>query len=304
MTVKEIMNNFDLVGEVECVWKIQAICGEGPLWIDKESYAEQSIYFLDIDGQMLHSYKESTCEKHSWKLEEKTGWVLPRRNNEGFVMGCSSGVYFLDLSSGKRTFALLPDPQESENRFNDAKCDSEGRIWAGRSHDPETKTTGCLFRIDPDLSYSSWDGPYICPNGPAISSDDCTLYHVDTFGRTVWVFDKHPDGSINNRREFIRLNSETDGFPDGITVDIENRVWLAHWGGARVSCFSPQAELLGTVKLPVPQITSCAFGGRDLSTLYITTAARNLNLDENPLAGGLFKVETKTKGFVSPAFAG
>ena len=67
MTVKKIMNNFDLVGEVECVWKIQAICGEGPLWIDKESYAEKSIFFLDIDGQMLHSYKESTCEKLSWE---------------------------------------------------------------------------------------------------------------------------------------------------------------------------------------------------------------------------------------------
>ncbi|MDG2063663.1 MAG: SMP-30/gluconolactonase/LRE family protein, partial [SAR324 cluster bacterium] len=149
-----------------------------------------------------------------------------------------------------------------------------------------------------------WDGPYICPNGPAISADDRTLYHVDTFSGTVWAFDKHQDGTISNRREFTRLDSQKEGFPDGLTVDNENRVWLAHWGGGRISCFSPQGERLGVVELPVPQITSCAFGGSDLSTLYITTAARNLNLKEYPLAGALFKVDTKTSGFASPAFAG
>jgi sugar lactone lactonase YvrE len=202
------------------------------------------------------------------------------------------------------TFAMNPDPEESENRFNDGKCDRDGRIWAGRTHDPETKATGWLYRIDPDLSHSKWDGPYICPNGPAISPDDSTLYHVDTFGGTVWAFDKHPDGTISDRREFARLDSKKEGFPDGLTVDNENRVWLAHWGGSRVTCFSPHGERIGTVQLPVPQVTSCTFGGPDLSTLYITTAARNLNFDEYPLAGALFRVPTKTTGSSSPAFAG
>ena len=229
---------------------------------------------------------------------------MPRRNHEGLLAGYSSGVYFLDLSSGKRIFALLPDPHESENRFNDAKCDRDVRIWAGRSHYQETKATDCLFRIDLDLSFSNWDGPYICLNGPAIIADDSTLYHVDTFGGTVWAFDKHLDGSINNRQEFARLDSQIEGFPDGLTVDSENRVWLSHWGGGRITCFSPEGKLLGVVQLPIPQITSCAFGGPDLSSLYITTAARNLNLNEYPLAGALFRVDTKTSGFASPAFAG
>ena len=98
--------------------------------------------------------------------------------------------------------------EEKENRFNDAKCDINGIIWAGRSHDPESQATGWLYRIDPDLSFTRCDGPYICPNGPAISLDDKTLYHVDTFGGCIWVFDKFSDGSISNRRKFVQLEKQ------------------------------------------------------------------------------------------------
>ena len=87
-------------------------------------------------------------------------------------------------------------------------------------------------------------------------------------------------------------------------MDIENRVWLAHWGGARVTCFSMDGKRIGYIPLPVPQVTSCAFGGPDLSTLYITTAARNLDRNEYPLAGALFRVQTNTSGAASPFFDG
>ena len=104
--------------------------------------------------------------------------------------------------------------------------------------------------------------------------------------------------------KFVQLDQEEEGFPDGLTVDIENRIWLAHWGGARVTCFSPDGKRIGRINLPVPQVTSCAFGGPDLSTLYITTAARTLDMDEFPLAGSLFRVPTKTAGAASPFFEG
>ena len=147
------MTDFDLVGELECIWEVRATCGEGPLWIE----AEQSLYFVDIDGQKLHCYEETSNARRSLKLEEKTGWILPRCNHENFVAGCESGVYFMDKSSGKMTFAMNPEPDQLENRFNDGKCDRDGRIWAGRSHDPETSAKGFLYRIDPDLSHSRWD---------------------------------------------------------------------------------------------------------------------------------------------------
>ena len=294
------MVNFEIVGKLECVWQVGAICGEGPIWIE----SEQSLYFVDIDGKKLHCYQENTGIKRTWELAEKTGWIIPRKNNAGFVVGCQSGLYSLDISSGERELLMIPDPEETENRFNDGKCDKNGRIWTGRSHDPETKSTGYLYRIDTNLSCSRWDGPYICPNGPAITKDDKILYHVDTFERCIWVFDKYPDGSITNRRKFLQLEKKEDGFPDGLTVDNENRVWLAHWGGSRISCLSPNGEIIGKVEIPVPQVTSCSFGGTDLSTLYITTASRNLDLEEFPQAGSLFRLDTKTTGYASPYFGG
>ena len=294
------MVNFNLAGELECVWEVQATCGEGPLWVE----SEKSLYFVDIDGKKLHCFNEENGSRKSWPLEEKTGWILPRKNKNGFVAGCETGMYFLDPISGKTEFAMVPDPDFKENRFNDGKCDINGRIWAGRSHDPESRATGWLYRIAPDLSFTKCDGPYICPNGPAISPDDKTLYHVDTFGSTVWAFDKDSSGVLTNRREFVRLNHEEEGFPDGLTVDIENRVWLAHWGGSRVTCFSMDGNRIGYIPLPVPQVTSCAFGGPDLTTLYITTAARNMDMNEYPLAGALFRVHTKTAGAASPLFDG
>ena len=149
------MNNFNLVGELECVWEVKATCGEGPVWIE----SEQSLYFVDIDGQKLHCFREENSSIQSWPLEEKTGWVLPRSNQSGFVAGCETGMFFLDPISGKSEFAMVPDPDEKETRFNDAKCDINGRIWAGRSHDPESHAKGWLYRIDPDLSFTRWDGP-------------------------------------------------------------------------------------------------------------------------------------------------
>ena len=170
---------------------------------------------------------------------------------------------------------------------------------AGRSHDPETSATGYLYRIDPDLSHSRWDGPYICPNGPAISPDDNTFYHVDTFGGTVWAFDKHPDGTISNRREFARLDSKKKDFRMASQLTMKTGSGL-HTGEDHVSPVSAHKENdLVYVELPVSQVTSCTFGGPDLSVLYITTAARNLDFVKYPLAGAVFRMPTRLPLYLS-----
>ena len=127
------------------------------------------------------------------------------------------------------------------------------------------------------------------------SSDLRVLYHVDTHGGVVYAFDRNMDGELENRRVFVTIDPSL-GRPDGLTVDNEGHIWLAHWGGYRLTRFTPEGQIEGIVPLPAPQVTSCTFGGPDMSTLYITTAARNVDLQQYPNAGGLFCVNTTVTG--------
>ena len=225
------------------------------------------------------------------------------RGRSDFIAGCKSGIYSVDFESGVREKMLDPESEIPENRFNDAKVDAEGRIWTGSTDDLEVNPTGWLYRIDADWSFSKWDGPYKVPNGPAITNDGGTLYHVDSLGRRIYAFDKNDDGSLSNRRLFVKLQS-SDGYPDGLTVDDENAIWLAHWGGSRITRFLPDGTIDGILEIPVPQVTSCTFGGPDRNLLFITTASRDLDLKKFPLAGGVFCTKTSVTGPASPRFKG
>ena len=157
--------------------------------------------------------------------------------------------------------------------------------------------------------YGRWtraDGPYICTNGPAFSPDFRTLYHTDTVGREIHAFDLAADGTPSRKRRFIRFGDD-DGYPDGMTVDAEGHLWVCHWGGWRLTRFTPEGRAERTIRLPVAQVTSCAFGGPELRTLFVTTAAIGLapeDLARQPLAGGLFAVRPGLSGFAAPLYSG
>ena len=288
-----------IVEDLNCIWRGHSICGEGPLWIPEE----QSLYWVDIDGCKAHRFQLEKSEVKSWDFPEKTGWILPREGRSDFIAGCKSGIYSVDFESGVREKMLDPESEIPENRFNDAKVDAEGRIWTGSTDDLEVNPTGWLYRIDADWSFSKWDGPYIVPNGPAITNDGGTLYHVDSLGRRIYAFDKNDDGSLSNRRLFVKLQS-SDGYPDGLTIDDENAIWLAHWRVSRITRFLPDGTIDGILEVPVPQVTSCTFGGPDRNLLFITTASRDLDLKKFPLAGGVFCTKTSVTGRASPRFKG
>ena len=200
-----------------------------------------------------------------------------------------------------------PEGDRPGNRFNDGKCDGSGRLWAGTMDDAIEQPTGALYRLDRDLSVHRMDDGYVVTNGPAWSPDGRIMYHNDTTARTVFAFDCDPvTGEIAGKREFLRL-PDTDGYPDGLTVDSEGGVWLAHWDGWRVTRFTAAGAVDRVVRVPAAQVTSCTFGGADLRTLYVTTASTGLDgaqRAEQPLAGGLFAVELDLAGLPTNRFGG
>jgi sugar lactone lactonase YvrE len=174
--------------------------------------------------------------------------------------------------------------------------------WTGTSVRP----SGSLYRLDPDRSWTRIDSGYRVTNGPAFSRDGRTMYHTDSARQIVYAFDLGEDGSAANRRVHLQFG-EGDGYPDGMTVDAEDCLWIAFWDGWCVRRFSPAGERLAELRVPAQRPTSCAFGGADFDQLFITTASRDLTHEERrsqPYAGGMFMTSPGVTGMAEPLFAG
>lgn len=286
--------------QVTCVADVEAVLGEGPVWVPRE----RALYWVDINGREIFRLGEGgTVER--WDTPMRVGSLAPRAKG-GFVAGTDSGLAF--VGAPFKDFELFANPDEAlpDNRFNDGKVDRVGRLWAGTMDDRERAAVGTLYRIDPGLKCTKIDEGYRVTNGPAFSPDGLVMYHNDSARQVTYAFDLDVAGNVSNRREFLRFG-EGNGYPDGMTVDAEGCLWIAFWDGWCVRRFSSGAELLGTIELPAQRPTSCAFGGEDLKTLYITSARRDLEgteLDCQPLAGGLFAAGVGVEGIADLPFAG
>ena len=157
------------------------------------------------------------------------------------------------------------------------------------------------------MSVSKVDSDYIISNGPTFNIDNTIIYHTDTIKRVIYALDIANDGALSNKREFVRFEDESEGLPDGMTVDREDCIWVAKFGGARITRYSPEGNVLEHVPLPAPNITSCAFAGADLDTLYITNARifmTEADFQQYPLAGSLFAYKPGVTGPPTPLFGG
>ena len=236
-------------------------------------------------------------------MPERIGCIAPQRGG-GFIAGFKSGLALLDLDTGDISPLAIPEPDFPGNRFNDGKCDDRGRFWAGTMDDAVVAPSGWLYRLDPDGQCQAMDGPYVCTNGPTFSPDFRTLYHTDTIGRTIYAFDLSREGALARKRVFARFDP-ADGYPDGMTTDRDGFVWVALWGGWRITRFAPDGRIDRIIRLPVAQVTNCAFGGMELDTLYVTSAREGLDaaaLARQPLAGGLFEIRTQAIGLACKCY--
>jgi sugar lactone lactonase YvrE len=233
-------------------------------------------------------------------MPEPLGWVVERQAG-GFIAGFQSGFAELDLDPLTiRPFAD-PEPNLPGNRMNDGKADADGHIWCGTMDMAEEADLGALYRLAPDRSILRMDDGYRVPNGPAFSADGAWLYHSDTARRTIYRFRRIAGGHIADRHVFIRFSAE-NGHPDGMTVDAEGGLWVAHWGGGCISRFDPEGALERRIALPAQQITNVTFAGEALDRMFVTSAA--IGLPEGGADGSLFEVDSGARGLSSHQFAG
>ena len=271
-----------------CFQNAGAVLGEGPLW-----HLDQ-LWWVDIERRQIHASDPTRQTKRVWTLQDRVGFVVPRAES-GFLVGLGPQIVKWEPEQGVLAAVSHPEANISTNRFNDAKCDPEGRLWAGTMSLSETPKCGSLYRIVANGYHTSrMVAEVSISNGLAWSPDAKTMYYIDSPTRRVDAFDYH-DGEISNRRCVLEL---ADGFPDGMCSDVHGNLWIALWGGWGVVCHDPKTGArLAKIEVPVEAVTSCCFD--NTGGLFITTASRDVHAQgrqNQPLAGGLFYAETGTLG--------
>ncbi len=279
------------------------LLGEGPVW----DAAPQRLYWLDIKGGRLHWLHPASGDIGSCEVAGQVSAVAPRRNGRGLIAARKDGVGLLDPDTGDFEWRFDPEPDRPGNRANDGNVDLAGRFWLGTMDDGEKQISGAIYRIDPDWSCRRiLDGIGIANTLVCNPAGD-RLYVADSRAQTIETLDIDPHtGAAGDRWPFADTCGQALA-PDGSAVDAEGFVWNAQWGGARLVRYAPDGAVAKVIDLPVDQPSSCAFGGADLSTLYITTARCGLSseaLVQQPWAGSLLAIDPGVRGLALPPFGG
>jgi len=278
------------------------ILGEGPVWDERRGM----LWWTDIDGKRIHRYDRETGRHERIEVPEKVG-AFALREKGGIIVAAANGWALCNEDGSDWRHIADPEPEHANHRFNDGKCDASGRFYAG-TYALDNQPRASLYVIQPDLSWERLADGVICSNGLAWSPDDRTFYYIDSLKKGVDRFQVDPaTGRLSDRRTVITLE-EPGVVPDGMTADEEGMLWVAEWGGWKVSRWNPRTgQRLMTVEVPAKYVTSCAFGGEGMDELFITTASVGLTEEERrqqPLAGSVFHIKVGVRGRPTYRFAG
>ncbi len=289
---------------VRCVLHWEATVGESPVWHPEE----QCLYWIDIQGKQIHRFYPASGRNETFALPEIVTSIALRAAG-GLVLTLKKDFALFDPATSQLERLAAVESDLPNNRFNDGKCDPQGRFWAGTMDAVHwSSPAGHLFRLDANRSVTTMQTDVICSNGSGWSPDGRTMYYTESFRYAVFAYDfDGGDGTIANRRIFASIDKDSGGFPDGMTVDSDGFVWSNVVGLGEIHRYDPQGKLERIIKLPVPRATDCTFGGPDLKTLYITTARETMTPEQlaaAPLSGSLFAVACDVRGMPTHSYAG
>lgn len=279
-----------------CAYDVRAELGEGPVWIS----GENAVYFVDINGGKVHRFIPDLGEADHWVAPGKVAFLLPVEDGT-FLAGLPDGLYRFDPVAGTFDKTLDVESDKPGNRLNDGCVDLYGRGWFGTMDDSEESPTGSLYSVEhgPDgFVLRHHDTGYTVANGPTVSPDGKLLYACDTPQGVIYRFDLLADGSLANKRIFVRLPEEK-GYPDGVVTDSEGNVWCSTWQGGHVRCFTPEGVERTAFAVPAMNVTKVSFGGKDRRTAYVTSARQGLSeeiLARYPQSGSLFTFRADKAG--------
>jgi sugar lactone lactonase YvrE len=285
--------------------------GESPVW----HAAEQALYWVDIPAKRLNRLQPDSGTHTSWVGDEMLACVAPRAGHPGqWIAGMESGLFAIatkdDGTLAATSVARVAHAAQGM-RFNDGRCDRQGRFWAGTMlmDMAAARTVGRVYRYQSDVNEEAalriqFD-ELIVPNGLGFSPDGRTMYLSDSHPnvQAIWAFDYDTaTGTPHNRRLFVDMKP-LPGRPDGAAVDADGCYWICGNDAGLVHRFTPDGKLDRSLAVPVKKPAMCAFGGAQLDTLYVTSIRPGGDLSDQPLAGGVFALRPGVKGLPEPACA-
>lgn len=279
------------------------ILGECPLWDERA----QCLWWIDIRAPALRRL-DAAGEVRSWPMPELVGSIALTDDGERLLVALSARLALFDPASdpASAAFETVAEPRfaDPDLRFNDGRCDAQGRFWVGSMNNITRGPEGCLYRFDLQHGLVEMARGICIPNSLAFSPDGRTMYFADSLQHRIDAFEYDPQrGQRGNGRPLAQI--EPPAFPDGSCVDAEGCLWNAEFHGARLVRYAPDGAIDRVLPLPVRRPTCCAFGGADLRTLYVTTTCQQMSEAERaaePLAGALLALDVGVAGLPEPRF--
>jgi len=287
--------------DIACVANTNDVLGEVPRWHP----GEHALYWIDAFKPAVHRLDPTSGAVESWTPPEKLGSFAPRAAG-GLLIAGRNGFAHYDPRSGQLERIADPENGAAVNILNDGRCDARGRFWVGSMSKTMAGASGRLYRLERGKIDVMDDNIWVS-NGVCWSADDTKMYFADSHVKTIFVYDFDAQaGTIGPRRVFAETGSRP-GVPDGSSIDADGFVWNAVFDGSCLVRYAPDGRVDRTVALPVSRPTACAFGGEDLSTLYVTTARFRLPPEKQAIethAGGLLALDVGARGLPEPLYAG